>query len=63
MCYVAPQGTCHSFHGEESRQVSRVGGDQDEGEEPPRASNDPTGNGPFKRTHRQLPVAQRFFKP
>ena len=34
-------GWDHPLHGEEGCQVGRVGGDDDEGEEPPDTSNDP----------------------
>ena len=33
-------GRLHALHGEEGRQVGRVGGDDDEGEEPPHAPHD-----------------------
>ena len=36
----------HSFDCEKSRQVGRVGGDEDEGEEPPGPAYDSAGNRP-----------------
>ena len=42
----ALDGRHHPLHGEESRQVGRVGRDDDQGEEPPDASHDPGGHSP-----------------
>ena len=37
-------GRLHPLHGEEGSQVGRVGGNDDEGEEPPHAAHDATGH-------------------
>ena len=42
----ALDGGHHPLHGEEGRQVGRVGGDDDEGEEPPHAPHDAARQGP-----------------
>ena len=39
-------GRGHPLHRQEGRQVGRVRGDQDQGEEPPDAAHDPGGGGP-----------------
>ena len=54
-------GCCHPLHGEEGGQVGGVGGDQDQGEEPPDAAHDPGGGRPgvevgallHQRAHRE----------
>lgn len=42
-------GGLHPFHSEESSQVSRVGGDHDECEEPPHSGHHPGRHGPEGR--------------
>ena len=54
-------GRGHPLHGEEGGQVGGVGGDQDQGEEPPDAAHDPGGGRPrvevrpllHQRAHRE----------
>ena len=52
----------HSFDSEESRQVGRVGGDEDEGEEPPGPAYDSAGNRP-RRDVRALLHERSQCKP